>query len=254
MSNQLHTFNGLHDAPECTVRRRCTLATGWHAFVTMDWPGVLRSRTGFWPGGLARGLALECFGRTRLLLSHESSRVGHVCRRAAVRNVALNLPMATRVALRPDRCRILLGGLCMALALVSAPHAMADEAPKHPCARVRDAAARLACYDEAFGKPPLPIESEQFGLTPDQIERARPAAERAAADVQKLTATVTAVEYRGNGRFVATLDNGQLWSQVETNTKVRVAIGDSVTVRRAALGSYLLTSGRGIATRVRRVR
>lgn len=129
---------------------------------------------------------------------------------------------------------------------------MADEAPKHSCAQVRDAAARLSCYDEAFGKPALPIGMDQFGLTPDQIERAKPAAERAAAD--RLTAMVTAVEYRGNGRFVATLDNGQWWSQAETNPKVRVAVGDSVTVRRAALGSYLLTSERGLATRVKRIR
>jgi hypothetical protein len=51
-----------------------------------------------------------------------------------------------------------------------------------------------------------------------------------------------------------TLDNAQVWAQSEFNSQADVEIGDSVTVRRAAFGSYLLVTKAGIGTRVKRVK
>ncbi len=170
---------------------------------------------------------------------------------------------------------------CAALALGAAAGAD-DSLPAHPCAQLRDDGARLACYDHAFGKPggeapsapppelpqpppqpqslpppaaePQPPALDRFGFTTRQVERTNPAAEKPVAVPDRIQATVTAITYRSDGKFTATLDNGQVWSQAETNTKVRPAVGETVTVRRATLGSYLLTGRLGLATRARRVR
>jgi len=45
-----------------------------------------------------------------------------------------------------------------------------------------------------------------------------------------------------------------VWSQSEFNSQADVDIGDTITVRRGALGSYLLVTKAGIGTRVRRVK
>ena len=39
----------------------------------------------------------------------------------------------------------------------------------------------------------------------------------------------------GYDRYVITLDNGQVWTQSETNTRQILAPGDTVTIKRAAL-------------------
>jgi hypothetical protein len=53
-------------------------------------------------------------------------------------------------------------------------------------------------------------------------------------------------------RTLSGLDNAQIWSQSEINSKANVRVDDLVTVRRAVLGSYLLVTGVGVATRVTR--
>ena len=66
---------------------------------------------------------------------------------------------------------------CLALGAISSGLSAADAA-KHPCANVRDDADRLACYDEAFGKPieaaaaPAAAPEAQFGYTEQQANRA----------------------------------------------------------------------------------
>jgi hypothetical protein len=45
-----------------------------------------------------------------------------------------------------------------------------------------------------------------------------------------------------------------VWSQTEFNSQADVQVGDAITVRRGALGSYLLVTKAGVGTRVRRVK
>jgi hypothetical protein len=169
---------------------------------------------------------------------------------------------------------------------------LASEAT-HPCAALREPQARLACYDRAFGVPadvpqatqntpvantpepatrarPLPpavaavpapatvdagAREDEFGLTPQQARRARlePQAAEAETGPASVTATVTELRKQATGPFIAVLDNGQVWAQRETNTRVRLKIGEQVTIRRGTLGSYLLEGSSGLATRVRRI-
>jgi hypothetical protein len=51
------------------------------------------------------------------------------------------------------------------------------------------------------------------------------------------------------------LADGQVWSQVESDdSRSRVKVGDTITIRKATLGSYLLIGPDRIAVRVKRVK
>ena len=119
--------------------------------------------------------------------------------------------------------------------------ALAWAAAPHPCATVENDAERLACYDRTFGPPsePKPL--------PD------PPAGKSAETPERFTAVVSKIEWR-NGMFVATLDNGQVWVQSERDSRVHIVAQDTVTIRRASLGSHLLSGKQGIAARVKRLR
>ena len=60
--------------------------------------------------------------------------------------------------------------------------------------------------------------------------------------------------HKDNGRFIITLDNGQRWSQIENKPDVSLSIGDEVRIQKSSIGSYMLTTERGVETRVRRDR
>jgi Tfp pilus assembly protein PilP len=94
------------------------------------------------------------------------------------------------------------------------------------------------------------IEPEtDFGLS----EQARREREGVAA-LPSITARVTGVVQRGDGRQALTLDNQQTWVQVDATTRVRLRTGDEVTIRRAALSSFLLSKAGSGSMRVRRER
>jgi hypothetical protein len=71
---------------------------------------------------------------------------------------------------------------------------------------------------------------------------------------QVVPATVIKLAVRTNGWWMVTLDNGQVWSQIENRPTATVAVGDDVTLRHSRAGSYILTTTEGIETRVRRER
>lgn len=134
----------------------------------------------------------------------------------------------------------------------------ADEV-QHPCAHVRDDTDRLACYDQAFGKPPAsaaatsPAPSEQFGFTEKEVAR-NTGQSTASIAPDSVKAAIKSLDRRRDGKFVVTLDNTQVWAQSEFNSQADVQVGDAITVRRGALGSYLLVTKAGIGTRVKRVK
>jgi len=144
---------------------------------------------------------------------------------------------------------------CVALIAASQTLFAADDA-KHPCAHVRDSADRLACYDQAFGKPAdaaAAAPREQFGFKEKEVERQAGKSAEPAAQAN-VTAAIISLARQADGKFIVTLDNAQVWSQSEFNSQADLRVGDPVTVRRAALGSYLLVTKAGIATRVKRLK
>jgi len=152
--------------------------------------------------------------------------------------------------------------IAMGMALIASTKILiAAEDAKHPCAQVRDNTERLACYDQAFGHAADSVAAaataaapnEQFGFTEKELARNIGQSAPSAAP-ESVTAAITSLVRRHDGKFVVTLDNAQVWAQSEFNSQADVEIGDSVTVRRGALGSYLLVTKAKIGTRVKRVK
>ncbi|HUQ11877.1 MAG TPA: hypothetical protein VM146_16300 [Steroidobacteraceae bacterium] len=113
-------------------------------------------------------------------------------------------------------------------------------AAPHPCTSVQDDAERLACYDRTFGTPTAPKP------------QADPPAKPPEAVPEKFSAVVSKIEWR-NGVFVLTLDNGQVWIQSERDSRVQIEAGETVSIRKASLGSFLLSSKQGLGARVRQL-
>lgn len=154
----------------------------------------------------------------------------------------------------------------------------ADTAAK--CVGIDDDRARLACYDEAYGRtattrasapaaaagapvaataatatlarPPAPSPEQarqNFGLSAEKVLGPQDGP-------TEIKAKVTAVQASEvTGRAVVTLDNGQVWQQVEqTRATKRPRPGDEVVIREASLDSYLMVTPERGSARVRRVR
>lgn len=156
----------------------------------------------------------------------------------------------------------------------------------HACAGEDDDAQRLACYDKAIARKPK--SNPQSGHAPPAAVPAGAAAGSASAAVRApapapagstrsefglnatqraehgqpvpkaVTSKVTGVSHGGaGGGLLITLDQGQIWAQVDPGVgSFPVKPGDTVTVRSAMLGSFLMSgpSSNHRSIRVRRVK
>jgi hypothetical protein len=137
----------------------------------------------------------------------------------------------------------------------------------YQCASVTDDAQRLACYDGAIARLRTAesqgeivavdrqraetVQRESFGFHLPNLASLLPSA--GDEDLERIETQVERVSSAGQGRYRFVLANGQNWAQAETRSVHNVRAGDTVTIRRAALGSYMLVSERGgAAHRVRR--
>jgi hypothetical protein len=173
-------------------------------------------------------------------------------------------------------------GAAVAATILALPLASvsAGGEPLQYCRAISHDAARLACYDRLAGEatsqlPPAPTSvappAPQSGKaaaaaspaapTPEELFGLDPAASeeivRRASGIgrlEEIRQQVAVLRTNPEGKLVMTLDSGQVWAQVDT-LALRLAEGDQVRIRRAAMGSYLLApEGVTRAIRVRRVR
>ncbi len=158
------------------------------------------------------------------------------------------------------------------LALVAAaaaqeprPSALADI---YRCAEVPDAAARLSCFDaavaslrnaEAIGQVLAvdrtqveTLERESFGFQLPSLSAFLPHHDDQAGSLERVESQVARVVRLPNGRHSFVLTNGQTWTQTEIRSATNVRVGDSIAIRRAALGGFMLSPEHGAAYRVRR--
>lgn len=171
--------------------------------------------------------------------------------------------------------------LGMALALPALAGAAADSAqsPLAACAAITSVSERLNCYDQLAGRPvpspaatPAPVASAPASAAATAPAVATPtvAAPVSAAPESKnafglytaehpvaplapnLEARVLAIGTSPAGRQMVTLEGGQLWELDDEDRALFV--GDEVTIRRAALGSFLLDTPAKRTHRVHRVR
>ena len=57
--------------------------------------------------------------------------------------------------------------------------------------------------------------------------------------IDSLSGTVSRLQQSGYDKVVITLDNGQVWRQVDASS-LRLRVGDSVEIERGAIGSFML--------------
>jgi len=140
----------------------------------------------------------------------------------------------------------------------------------YSCTEITEGGARLACFDAAVGRLRTAetqgdvvavdrsrvetIQRESFGFNLPQLSRLMPRlGGRQDEPIASVQMQVERIIGRADGRSVFVLADGQRWAQVEAQSTRNVRPGDTVTIRRAALGSYMLVSARGgAAHRVRR--
>ena len=83
------------------------------------------------------------------------------------------------------------------------------------------------------------ISQEQlFGMNKDEIQRTVEAT-TGEAQLTSLDAVITRLQQSGYGTVMITLDNGQIWRQVDSSS-LRLRVGDAVEIERASFGSFML--------------
>ena len=153
-----------------------------------------------------------------------------------------------------------------------APSAEQQLGTVQACRAIADVAERVACYDRASAPaapappqaarlpapPPPPPNEQQFGL-----DRARPAppppptpqqqAQAAMRELDQITAKIASLRADALGRISFVLDNGQVWRMTESEGVFDFPDrGDTVTIRRGAIGGFRLDWGTNIGVRVAR--
>ena len=135
------------------------------------------------------------------------------------------------------------------------------------CRTVADSAARLSCYDAAAAA--LDTAQQQGDLV--IMDRAGVNETRrqlfgfdlttfpnlfggtTAAELNSIETTLTSAAQAGEGRWVFRLADGSSWRQIDSEpVRFQNRSGQEVRVRKASLGSFLMTVGGSRAVRVRR--
>ncbi len=168
----------------------------------------------------------------------------------------------------------LISGLA-ALAAASTLSTQATPAQERPetlarlmdCRGIADNTARLACFDTAAGA--LDTAERQGDVV--VIDRAGVAETRrqlfgfempslprlfgpeGGAEIDAIESTLQGASLVGEGRWVFRLEDGSVWRQIDSErVRFQNRPGQPVRVRKATLGSFLLTVGDSRAVRVRR--
>jgi hypothetical protein len=165
----------------------------------------------------------------------------------------------TRLMLSSALCGVCAVGSVAATTMGALQDALAQ------CAAIVGRDERLACFDALASQqhpasaaagpaegvrlvPAVPAESERpedFGLDPAQRGQTE-------QHLSSITARVSGFSHSKQGKIQAELDNGQAWELDEADPLL--AAGDPVTIRRAALGSFLLITPSKRSHRVHRTR
>ena len=91
----------------------------------------------------------------------------------------------------------------------------------------------------------IAADPKNFGLTP---------AQQHTTDLgpKSIAAQISIVSSDQSGRTLIVLDNGETWTV--TDNDGRLSSGDAVTIKRAALGSFLMFTASNHSYRVRRIK
>lgn len=125
------------------------------------------------------------------------------------------------------------------------------------CSNEPDDRVRLRCFDQEVAKWRSTREKTIAPQVQAQPREPFPVRSESAAKVSetipKIEAHLARVSTLANDRLSFELDNGQVWMQTEDKSGFRAAVGDSVTIKKGALGSVWLYVNKKWGTRVRRI-
>ena len=140
------------------------------------------------------------------------------------------------------------------------------------CRSVGDAAERLKCFDtavavlaEAQAADDLAVVSKKdmrearrglFGLSLPRLKLfggGEDDDEGESNEFRELTSTIASARQGARG-YVFSLPDGAVWEQTDNTYLGNVREGQTVVIRRAALGSYMATVGTSRAARVKRIK
>jgi hypothetical protein len=137
------------------------------------------------------------------------------------------------------------------------------------CAAVVSREARLECYDVLAHRPPDKAPSVEAAASAPAVAPAIAPEASSAADPKNfgltakkqrsvdlgpksIAARISIVSSDQSGGVFIVLDSGQTWSVLDNDG--RLAAGDAVTIKRAALSSFLMMTPSNHSYRVRRVK
>jgi hypothetical protein len=119
------------------------------------------------------------------------------------------------------------------------------------CAQQADTSARLACFDAVVVALPQ-VKADRFGITADIKRQREPdAVQRAKSEM--LTGKIAALRQGAHGELIFTLDNQQVWNQVEPRASIEFRVGENVRIEHGAMSSLWLVADKHRKIRVRRV-
>ena len=152
--------------------------------------------------------------------------------------------------------------LLLPLVLIAQP-ALAEESMTE-CRQIEDIVERVSCYDDIVdsrypadsragvetNKPPASPESaaipDALSLFGTHDSEAKRIVENSLAieQISQIEATVVNVRESASMKLTVVLDNGQIWRQLD-NQPMRLKSGETVIVRKASLGSFLMEKKSG---------
>lgn len=138
------------------------------------------------------------------------------------------------------------------------------------CRTITDEAARLACFDRSVAALDAAESSQELVVvTRDEVRRTRRGlfgltlpdlgifgdATADAEAVREIEDVVRSASTTPYGRWILTLENGQVWTQTDTRRlPIEPRAGHPIRIRRAALGSYMANVNDQLGMRVQRTR
>ena len=115
------------------------------------------------------------------------------------------------------------------------------------------AAASAVATSAAADAPATEISPEAlFGKSVTEVQESIQVA-TGSKEIDRLESFVSELSFTAGGKAIITLDNGQVWTQIDS-TRLRLSGYDKVIIRKASLGSFMLTKvGSKITMRVKRI-
>lgn len=149
-----------------------------------------------------------------------------------------------------------------ALLLGSAPTWGADPLPPaiEACANLLRDSERLACFDRAVAalKSGVGVEAvsaeNMFGANSETSQASPEQRDVKREELKRIRGTVTSLRSTDDGMIVVELDNGQVWRQVDTDVRMMISTGDTLTIVRASMGTFRIADKSGRFARFKRVR